>query len=103
MGKVRIASSDRVGQKGPSVSFDLEPTTHPKGGEAWTVSRAGTALGILRRWEREVIKAVISPRSATFRKTHEPRWTAYSLTGERLAVHGTRTEALRSLLGVTRG
>lgn len=95
--KVRV-QKNRRGERGPYMKFNLEPTAHPKGGEAWTVDQGGAPLGVIRRWEAETLDVRFSTRSTTFSKRRVTQWTAYDSRGVRIGIRDSRTAALLLLL-----
>lgn len=74
----------------------LEPTTHPKGGEAWDVTIDGTAVGIVRRWEREEVRTSSSPNTVRIWKKTAIYFTAYPPDMEK-RVCTSRDQAIRHL------
>lgn len=76
-------------------AVDLVPTTHPKGGDAWTVTSDGALAGVLRRWERDDVRMTITPTSGTLRKIKATKWSWYPSATEPGRVFDSRADALR--------
>lgn len=72
--KVRIPSKQGVPSPGSAL---LTPTTHPKGGEAWTGVIKDIPCGVLRRWEQDEVSMAISPTRGTFTKIRKTYWSTY--------------------------
>lgn len=79
-------------------AVDLIPTTHPKGGDAWTVTSDGAPAGVLRRWEKNEVRMTITSTSGTFRKVKVTKWSWYPSATEPGRVFDSRADALRYAL-----
>lgn len=82
---------------GKNVAANLTPTTHSKGGEAWTVQIGVANAGVLRRWERTEVRTWTTPTSATIRKVEVVKWSIYLPGSEKGLVYENRTRALRAM------
>lgn len=74
---------------------DLLPTTHPKGGDAWTVTSDGAPAGVLRRWERDEVRMTLTPSSGSIRKVRSTKWSWYPSATDPGRVFDSRAAALR--------
>lgn len=79
-----------------NLTAELTPTTHPKGGEAWTVTVNGREIGTLRRWSRKESSMHLTPTSGSFSSRDVTKWTAYPPEKEG-RVWSSRGAALASL------
>ena len=76
----------------------ITPTEHPKGGKAWDVTIGDAPVGVLRRWEREVVSVSMGLSHGSIRKVRQVRWTVYPLRdGGTGHVYDSRAAALRRL------